>query len=132
MRFELTLADPLPTRLLNVARICCSGGRKLAEGVEGVEGERRAALEYVREVLDETRRQVLGEGEDAEQELLAVAAEWRARDDGSTVHLTSGAGSGEVVSYACSAEACALAYRHSQLAVLCAAESALAAKAALL
>ena len=80
-----------------------------------------AARGYVRELLREARAQVLGAGENAEEELAAAAVEWRARDDGSTVRLAG-------TSYACSAEACALAFRHSQLAVLSAAQWALAAK----
>jgi len=131
LKFELTLADPLPTRLLDAARICCGGpaaaGGSGSDGGSGSEAvDDAAACGYVRELLREARAQVLGAGENAEEELAAAVVEWRARDDGSTVRLAGGGGA--VTSYACSAEACALAFRHSQLVVLSAAQEALAAK----
>ena len=62
----------------------------------------------------------------------AQAAEWRAKQDGSTVHIevtSEGQSAEPLKSYACSPEACALAYRHSQLAVLRVVNDALESRA---
>ena len=62
----------------------------------------------------------------------AQAAEWRAKQDGSTVHIEvtgEGQSAEALKSYACSPEACALAYRHSQLAVLRVVNDALESRA---
>eukprot|EP00936_MAST-01D_sp_MAST-1D-sp1_P001856 g1856.t1 len=118
LRFELTRADPLPLAMLEAARVCCDGN------------ERRATA-YLHELVDEGIALILG-GDSAE-ELDAMATAWRAKQDGSSMHvvenLGTDVGGGTASSYACSAEACAIAFRQSQLAVLRAASEALVARA---
>jgi len=120
-RFELTADEPLPERMLRAARIACgSAGEGGAEGSPNDDGKK-----YLRELVTDSALQVLGE--DSPDELEAAAAEWRAKDDGSTVHIEVSMDQEpmELKSYACSPAACAVAYRHGQFAVLRAAERAL-------
>ena len=134
LRFDLTVEEPLPERMIGAARICCGGDEEMA-------------LAYLRELVVESSLQVLGE--DSVESLEEQASAWRSKDDGSTVHIevstavattaaaVDGGGSEpqqsgqeqeavQVKSYACSPEACALCFRHSQLAVLRAVDAALA------
>lgn len=117
LRFDVTVQEPLPARMIAAARVCCGDDENMA-------------LAYLRELVVESTLQVLGG--DSVDELEEQASTWRAKRDGSTVHIevSTAASPGQeevqIKSYACSPEACALCYRHSQLAVLRAVDAALA------
>lgn len=121
LRFDVTVQDPLPERMIAAARVCCGDDDNMA-------------LEYLRELVVESTLQVLGG--DSVEDLEEQASQWRAKRDGSTVHIEVSMSTGttslpgqeevQIKSYACSPEACALCYRHSQLAVLRAVDAALA------
>lgn len=123
LRFDVTMLEPLPERMIAAARVCCGDDESMA-------------LAYLRELVVDSSLQVLGG--DSVEDLEEQASQWRAKRDGSSVHIEISTSAGasaapatveedvQVKSYACSAEACALCYRHSQLAVLRRVDAALA------